>query len=89
MLPEACESTFAPSGAAFWEGLGELNDILRGLLLIIIKLSCPFSTAVLFVGPPGSGKTALALAIAKELGVSLSASMCSFFDNNLLSRMEL
>jgi RuvB-like protein 1 len=35
--------------------------------------------ALLFAGPPATGKTALALGISQELGSKVGSSGCSFF----------
>jgi len=44
------------------------NRQAAGLVVDLIKTKKMAGRAILFAGPPGTGKTALALAIAQDLG---------------------
>jgi RuvB-like protein 1 len=50
-----------------------------GLAVDMIRQKKMAGRAVLLAGPPATGKTALALGIAQELGSKVRAFGCSFF----------
>jgi RuvB-like protein 1 len=50
-----------------------------GLVFDMIRQKKMAGRALLFAGPPATGKTALALGISQELGSKVGSSGCSFF----------
>jgi len=68
----------ALSFAAGFVGQVEAREA-SGLVVDMIRQKKMAGRALLLAGPPGTGKTALALGISQELGTKVSFSRLSFF----------
>ncbi len=64
-FPQSLAEKYRPQKIAEFAGLDKQRKILAKLI------ANPFPSAWLFVGPPGVGKTSMALAIASELGAEM------------------
>jgi hypothetical protein len=64
-FPQSLTEKYQPNRIENFVGLARPKQFLSGLL------KSPRSCSALFIGPPGSGKTTMALAFAQQLGGSL------------------
>jgi replication factor C small subunit len=64
-FPQPLTEKYRPRRIADFVGLEKAKKVMARFA------ACPFPSAWLFVGPPGLGKTAMALALAEELGAEV------------------
>lgn len=74
-LWEQANGAALPLGSGFVGQAGAREG--SGLIVDMIRQKRMAGRAVLFAGPPATGKTALALGISQELGSKVRASNCS------------
>lgn len=61
-FPEPLAERYRPQAIADFAGLGEVKRVLAGFV------AKPMNCGFLFLGPAGTGKTSMGLALARELG---------------------
>lgn len=61
-FPEPLLERYRPGMVADFAGLGEVKRVLSGFI------ARPANVGFVFVGPAGTGKTSMALALAREIG---------------------